>query len=110
VTVPHARIEAGRDDDAVTVSIVGEVDLGNAGELEREIVDATAGARAVVVDLSLVAYLDSRGIRMLVELVRRLRAEGVEPVLVAPTGSIASGVLRIVEIAELPVVEDVPAG
>jgi anti-anti-sigma regulatory factor len=52
-----------------------------------------------------VTYLDSRGIRVLVQLARRLQMKGVEFFLVAPVDSIAGGVLGLVQIPELRLTE-----
>lgn len=105
MTQPLARLQVERDADAVRVAIVGEVDLSNAADLERSFEDATSGAAVVVVDLTPVTYLDSRGIRLLVQLARRLRAADAELSVIAPPESIAGGALRLVEISEIPLVE-----
>ncbi|WP_086827128.1 STAS domain-containing protein [Allokutzneria sp. NRRL B-24872] len=63
----------GRDEDGVrTVTVVGEVDFANAGELEAEFGDV--GAR-VVVDLLGATYLDSAGLRVLFAQARDRRLE-----------------------------------
>ena len=76
----------GRDDGGIrSVTVVGEVDFANAGELET----ALTGAGAyVVVELNRAVYLDSAGLRVLfaharngrLELVLR-RGSGVEQVV-----------------------------
>ncbi|MCP3803879.1 STAS domain-containing protein [Allokutzneria sp. A3M-2-11 16] len=76
----------GRDDGEIrTVTVVGEVDVANAGELETALTGA--GAR-IVVELDRAEYLDSAGLRVLfthartrrLELVLR-RGGGVEQVV-----------------------------
>jgi anti-anti-sigma factor len=105
VTQPLARLQVERDGGAVRIAIVGEVDLSNAADLEDQFEDATSGAAVVVVDLTPVTYLDSRGIRLLVQLARSLRTTGGELSVIAPQDSIAGGTLRLVEIPEIPLVE-----
>jgi anti-anti-sigma factor len=55
--------------DAVVVTVVGEIDLDSAPEIERHL-DAAVGAepapRALVLDLTEVSYLDSCGLNLLV--------------------------------------------
>jgi len=105
VNEPLATLKVQRNGDYVRVVIVGEVDLSNATELERQIEDARSGASKVWVDLTPVTYLDSRGIRVLVQLARRLKMNGVEFFVVAPLDSIAGGVLGLVQIPELRLAE-----
>lgn len=62
----------GQVDGAELVRLVGEIDLANAAELGREIAARTRSARAVLVDLSTVSFLDSAGVRLLDELVGEL--------------------------------------
>ena len=48
--------------------LAGEVDLSNAGDLRQAMLDAVPNtAEGMVVDLSVVSYLDSSGIQMLGE-------------------------------------------
>lgn len=102
---PLARVEVERDGDRTRAAIVGEVDLSNAAELEAELEAAAADSKSVLVDLTAVTYLDSRGIRSLVEVARRLQRLGVELVVLAPSDSIAGGALRLVGIPELPLAD-----
>jgi anti-anti-sigma factor len=66
-----------RADEIVVGALSGEIDLSNAKELEAEIEDAVPNtARAMVLDLSKLNYLDSSGIRLLLSLAGRLRWRG----------------------------------
>jgi anti-sigma B factor antagonist len=85
--------EQGR---VVVARLAGEVDLSNAGDLQRSMLDAVPNtAEAMVVDLSVVSYLDSSGIRMLGEIGERLGWREQRFVVVAPPGSRVRGVLTI---------------
>ena len=74
----------------------GEIDLANAAVIEAEVLEALGDAPALVVDLSAVTYFDSSGMRMLDGLAHACGAAGIPMRVVAPDGSPARMVLRIV--------------
>lgn len=85
--------EQGR---VVVARLAGEVDLSNAADLQRSMLDAVPNtAEGMVIDLSVVSYLDSSGIRMLGEIGERLRWREQRFAVVAPAGSRVRGVLTI---------------
>lgn len=85
--------EQGR---VVVARLAGEVDLSNAADLQRSMLDAVPNtAEGMVIDLSVVNYLDSSGIRMLGEIGERLRWREQRFAVVAPAGSRVRGVLTI---------------
>jgi anti-sigma B factor antagonist len=85
--------EQGR---VVVARVAGEVDLSNAGDLQQTMLDAVPNtAEGMVVDLSVVSYLDSSGIRMLGEIGERLGWREQRFAVVAPPGSRVRGVLAI---------------
>ena len=93
-----APIADGRDPVRVRVPLTtaGEVDLSNAGDLERSMLGAVPNtAEGMVVDLSVVSYLDSSGIRMLGDMAERLNWREQRFAVVAPEGSRVRGVLTI---------------
>jgi anti-sigma B factor antagonist len=71
------------------VRLAGEIDVGNALDIGAEIALQTAASRAVLIDLTAVAFLDSAGVRLLDTLVGEL-GERRTPVrlVVAETGAI----------------------
>ena len=86
-------------DDAVVVSISGEVDDSNAAELRRAVAARLSpGARLLIVDLSDTAYLDSTGVELVFELARQLAARRQELGIVAPA---ATGVRRVLELCDI---------
>jgi anti-anti-sigma factor len=101
MTEPLASLHAETVDDRATLTLVGEVDLSNADELEHEIATMTEGMRRVTIDLSKVTYMDSRGVRIVHQLSRRLTASGAELRVLAPSETFAGGVLRLTALAEL---------
>lgn len=56
------------------VRLVGEIDMANAPAIGRQIAAQTAAAKAVLVDLTAVSFLDSAGVRLLDVLVGELAA------------------------------------
>ncbi|HEY2436509.1 MAG TPA: STAS domain-containing protein, partial [Solirubrobacteraceae bacterium] len=72
---PLADLEVSTEDDVVVARIVGEVDMSNAEELTTALAASMdAHARAMVLDLTTVDYLDSAGIRLLYRLGEGLQA------------------------------------
>jgi anti-anti-sigma factor len=85
--------EQGR---VMVARLAGEVDLSNANDLQHSMLDAVPNtAEGMVIDLSVVSYLDSSGIRMLGEIGERLRWREQRFAVVAPPGSRVRGVLTI---------------
>ena len=91
-----ATVSIAHEDDLVVVSVMGEIDVSNASEVERSILDAVPnGAAGLVFDASGLAYLDSSGVRLLLSVAGRLRWRGQGFVLVAPVGSRCRHVLSL---------------
>ncbi|MGH2681571.1 MAG: STAS domain-containing protein, partial [Actinomycetota bacterium] len=91
-----ATFAAERDDDVVVGRLVGEIDLSNAEQLERSIVDAVPNTvLGMVLDLSKLSYIDSSGIRLLLSLAGSLKWRGQDLVLAAPDGAQCRRVLTL---------------
>jgi len=100
--VTLAREARGGD---VVMVLAGEVDLANAGDLAIDLRhEAAHVARALVLDLREVSYLDSAGVRLLFDLADRLHTRGRELVVVARPGSLLANVLRMVALDRVVVV------
>ena len=67
-----------RDSDGgVVLEAIGELDLACRGLLEAELHRAETGpARSIVLDLAKLEFIDSSGIRILLNAARRSRADG----------------------------------
>jgi anti-anti-sigma factor len=88
--------------DPAVARFTGEIDLGNARHLFASIDAEMDGETTVIVDLSAVSFIDSRGLAELVELSRRLELR-----LVAPAGSQPRRALDITALSRaLPTFED----
>ena len=62
--------------DAEVVSLTGEIDLANAPEIGRAIVERIESAAKVLIDLTTVSFLDSAGVRLLDALIGDLDKHG----------------------------------
>lgn len=78
----------------------GEIDLYTVPEFERAISDAlNVGAKAIIVDLSDITYLDSSGLSALIVVYKKLAAENGNLYIVAPEEPPA--VRRVLEITRV---------
>jgi anti-sigma B factor antagonist len=75
-------ISSTEDDGAICISLAGELDLSGARQLEECLQDAEAkGPARLVVDLEHLAFIDSTGLRLLLQADARARERGCELVL-----------------------------
>ena len=74
---PPFRVSSEPSDEAFRVVAEGEIDLDAAPQLRSALAIAeTAPGRSVVLDLSQVTFIDSSGIRVLVEAAQRADSNG----------------------------------
>lgn len=79
----------------------GEIDLQDVERVSGEVLSAVPNsARGVVVDLSDVTYLDSAGIQMLFDIVRRMNTARQEIAIAVPEGSPLATLLKITHVHE----------
>jgi anti-anti-sigma factor len=84
LTPPPGRlgITTESDNGAVTLVLEGELDLASVGELEQRLAQAQAQTPArVIVDLRRLAFIDSSGLRTIIQADANARAQGSELVL-----------------------------
>ncbi len=100
-------------DDVARVTVSGEIDLGTALLLADALRHAEEHDTGVVVDLSGVEFMDSRGVQLLLASARRVRArggrfrlDGVSDTVARLLGVLASSAKRL----QLPPVTDAIAG
>jgi anti-anti-sigma factor len=97
------RLDADVREEALVVRPAGDIDLANA-DLVREGVLSLIELhqpRCVVLDLTQVDYLDSSGIELLFRLNQALAGGPVDLSVVAPDGSRAARVLRLVALEDV---------
>jgi anti-sigma B factor antagonist len=93
-----ATLEVDQDAERTVVRLLGEIDLSNAASLGAEITGAVTGHTGdVVIDLTTVTYIDTQGVRLLLQLARQ---PGITLSVVAPAESITGQVLRIAGLNE----------
>jgi anti-anti-sigma factor len=73
---PDFSVTRRRADDAIVVVPVGEIDLATVDELQAEVDAAASEAQHVVLDLREVSFIDSAGLRLVVQSSRALEAGG----------------------------------
>lgn len=82
-------VRAQREDDLYTIAITGEMDLSNAADVERELLQAEAtDAGTILVDLAGLEFMDSTGIRLLVAADARSRADSCRLRLTRPPAQV----------------------
>jgi len=87
-----------RDDHVVVARLTGELDISAAERTGKKIADAVpSSARGLVVDMSGLEFMDSRGVSMLFSLARQVGSHRQQLRVVAPPGRPVSRVLQIVE-------------
>ena len=92
---PEFAVARRRAGDAVVVMPEGEIDLATIDALQAEL-DAAAGeSEQVVLDLRGVTFIDSAGVRLVLEAMRALPAFAV-----VPGGAEVSRVFRLVGLDE----------
>lgn len=103
------RLRTDRRDGVTVVGILGEVDPSNADTvLERVVSAPTRNDRGLVVDLTECSFIDSAGIAMLFEVIRRHRRRRVGVAVVAPPEAVVRRVLEITRVdAVAPLCPDV---
>jgi anti-sigma B factor antagonist len=86
----HLTLEVEHHDHAVVVRAHGELDIASGPRLVGEAAGAAAGgALPVVLDLAGVAFVDSSGLRALIEAERAVRGQGGRLVIARPSPAVA---------------------
>lgn len=90
-----ASVSRREGDGVIIAAVRGEIDVSNASEIGRALIDVPNRVLGLVVDLGQVGHLDSTGIALLYELQVRLSRRGQNLVVVAPAGGAARRVLEL---------------
>lgn len=79
VAIPSFELDVARDGDQAVIAPAGELDIATAPRLEAAIEEATgAGVTALVLDLRGLTFMDSTGLRALVQTHQRSQSDGFE--------------------------------
>lgn len=79
---PDFRIDQESSADRVRLSVLGEVDMAAAGELEAAVTAACSVSKTVEIDLHEVSFIDSTGLRAVLGAKALCAERGVEFLLV----------------------------
>jgi anti-anti-sigma factor len=89
IELGQLTLRSQRDGDVHTIAVTGEMDLSNAGEVERELLHAEAtDATSIVIDLTGLSFMDSTGIRLLICADARSRADSGRLRLTRPPAAV----------------------
>lgn len=94
------------EDGRVVIRLSGEIDLSNAERLETQISHAIANVREVVIDLTTIDFIDSRGLRLLKRASTAAAERNATLAVVAPPNSIARSVLDMTGMSDELAVRD----
>jgi anti-anti-sigma factor len=97
-----ARTDVAVHDDVVVVAVTGEIDLSNVEDIREGVLKAVPNfSRGVVVDLSKTAYMDSQGIKMLLDLAHRLGIRRQKIHLVVEEAGVLRSLLTLMAIPKV---------
>jgi anti-anti-sigma factor len=105
---PDFSVTRWRAGGCVVVVPEGEIDLSTVDELQAELDAAAAEAADVVLDLRAVSFIDSAGIRLVLETDRALKTAGSEFAVVRGAGGAVQRVFDLVGLGDRVRVLDKP--
>ena len=106
MTDPPPLMQTDGEDGRVVVRLTGEIDLSNVDGLEARIDEAISDVREVVIDLTAIDFIDSRGLRLLKRVSAVVAGRAGTLVVVAPASSIARSVLDMTGMSQELAVQD----
>ena len=106
MTDPPPLMQTDGEDGRVVVRLTGEIDLSNVDGLETRIDEAISDVGEVVIDLTAIDFIDSRGLRLLKRVSAVVAGRAGTLVVVAPASSIARSVLDMTGMSQELVVRD----
>jgi anti-anti-sigma factor len=90
------KVKLLRDGSRRVVSATGELDLNTVNVLAEQLTNRTQGGFSkLTLDLRELAFMDSSGLKFLIELNNESKREGWRLALLAPTNEAAALVLRV---------------
>lgn len=100
--IPALGIRVFDQDGVPVASLDGEIDIANAADLRDELFSALSNQPpGLIVDLSAVTYLDSRGVHVLLELAERMKIRHLQLRLVVPDTAMIKRVLQLTHLDEI---------
>lgn len=100
-------IDVGSDQAGITVTVSGEIDIAGIGRLEQARATALAqGPGRLLIDLRRVEFIDSSGLKFLLDTDRLSRSAGWELQLLRPAESARKALVLTGADKHLPFVDD----
>jgi anti-sigma B factor antagonist len=98
IDIPPFRLATRPDGDRVIVEVHGELDLETVEAVSRQVHELRAqAARSIVLDLRALSFIDSSGLRLLLQLDAEARSDGFEFALIEGDGPVR----RLLELTNL---------
>lgn len=104
MTDPGSLVQSEVENGRIVIQLRGEIDLSNVEGLEAQIDHAIADAQDVILDLTAIEFIDSRGLRLLKRVSTTVAGRNGTLVVVAPPNTVVRSVLDMTHMSdELPV-------
>ncbi len=97
------EFDISEESERATIVLRGEIDLECSPRVRELLLDLTARAVEVVVDLSAVSLIDSSGVASLLEAFQSAKKRGNRMVL----SNVSDAVLRVLQLANLDIVFEI---
>jgi anti-anti-sigma factor len=110
---PLATFTTDSDTGATRLRVSGELDMSNVEEFRGNLAGAGSSGTPIVLDLTLVAYMDSHAIQAIFEFAENRRNLPPLPLVAVRPNSVVSDLVRLTQlddVIELLIVEDRPEG
>jgi anti-anti-sigma factor len=101
-----ATMQLEQSEGSVVVRLLGEIDLSNAQQIHQQVETAIEGYPRVTVDLTMIDYLDSQGLRLIKQISDKVKGENAELKLVAPPTGVARPVLEMARMTDYVEIRD----
>lgn len=92
---PHFQVNSTAEGPSRTVAVIGELDMSTVPLLAENVNGVEVARKRLTLDLRGVTFMDSSGLRFLIELNDQAKREGWQLAMVAPTDEAAVMVLRV---------------
>jgi anti-anti-sigma factor len=94
-------LDVGQDGDSTVVRLAGELDFRTSGDLQLVARTALAAARSVVVDLGGVTFIDSSGMRALLDIREEAVGRAVDVSFARPQQSTSLSMFDVLGVDDL---------
>jgi len=108
---PWINVRHRIDGDVAVVTVEGEIDISNVGDVQAEILQhVPSHVLGLALDLSTMEYMDSQGVRMLLDFADGLRARRQRFAIVVAGTSLVHRIIELTQIhTAVPVETDMAA-